>query len=210
MLWLLLLQAAGAPLLGPTPIGDPSRWFVPDQYPRDAMREAAQGVVLFDMSIDEKGRAVHCTVLRSSVDQSLDRAGCDVIRNRGRWTPEQDEQGRSVFSVLRRHVAWSLPDTFDPPPMPRSLWTSDLDVSVSRLPVPPEKALVGVRVLQRADGTQESCQVVQPSALPALDKLACTSAATLMKHKPILDAEGEAVPGVRWRKIRFVAKPPSN
>jgi TonB family protein len=210
MLWLLLLQAAGAPVLGPTPIGDPSRWVTFDHYPPDALAQHAQGTVAFDMVIDESGRAARCDVLRSAGHRSLDRSACTAIRTNGRWRPEQDHQGKGVYAVLRRQVAWHLPAGQRGPADTWTLWKSDAEVIVSRLPVPPEQALVGIRVLQRADGTHESCTVIQASALPALDRLACSSAASLIKPELIRDASGEAVRGVRWRKIQFVAKPTSN
>ncbi|WP_238560121.1 energy transducer TonB [Sphingomonas sp. Mn802worker] len=193
---------------GPTPIGDPARWIGPSDYPADAIFERKQGVSVVEVTVDPTGHAVQCRVPVGSGSVSLDKTACAAVAGRGLWQPTIDQSGKPIFAIYRQRVSWMLPGPLFKSPGVQS----DMQIEVAKLPVSAGDATVVVRQIQRADGSQESCEVVQPSPSPALNSIACIVGAQLTATAPIGDAAGQRVRGARWRMIEFVEKgaaPPS-
>lgn len=207
---IVLVALAGAAIIypGPTPIGDPARWIGPSDYPADAIFERKQGVSVVEVTVDPTGHAVRCRVPVGSGSVSLDKAACAAVAGRGLWQPTIDQSGGPIFAIYRQRVTWMLPG-----PRPKSPGVQpDMQIEVAKLPVSAADATVVIRQIQRADGSQESCDVVQPSPSRALNSVACTVGAQLTANAPIDDAASQLVRGARWHLIEFVEKgaaPPS-
>lgn len=95
------------PDIAPVPDGAPLqgaqlRYAVapPPAYPRDAMREGAQGTVMLRVLVDVDGRPIQVAVERSSGHRSLDREAVRQVQQRWRFEPALRD-GRAV-------QAWGL------------------------------------------------------------------------------------------------------
>jgi TonB family protein len=83
--------------------------FSMDDYPYAAYQGEAEGVVEFTLVIDARGMPSRCIVTRSSSNDVLDRATCDILMERARFTPARDEEGRAVEDRVRSRVRWVMP-----------------------------------------------------------------------------------------------------
>jgi protein TonB len=63
-------------------------------YPRAA--GGKQGTVRTQMAISATGRVTDCTVVRSSGNGALDATTCRLIRERFRFNPARDGEGRPM------------------------------------------------------------------------------------------------------------------
>src|SRR5437588_8827816 len=75
----LLLDDWGIPEA--TPIDRPS-WFTSNDYPIEAMKEAIEGSVVFEVDVGASGKPTACRITNSSGHQILDKATCDVVLSR--------------------------------------------------------------------------------------------------------------------------------
>ncbi len=204
---LLMASAMQMPDLtvGPKPLGKSERWLTSDNYPPGSLIKS--GISEFELFVDRAGRAAGCRVKKSSGTADLENAACKAFQLRGRWNPAVDPNGQPIFSVFRKRikrVGQNARGEFDPIPQ-----YPDIEVEVARLPVPPIRAFVVVRQIQRADGTLEHCEVTSPSPSKALNAAACKLAAPLAGTEPIRDKAGNPVRGARWRIVRFMEKQPA-
>lgn len=101
------------------PIGEPAQWITSDDYPADALRSGATGVVNFTLAIDETGKVTDCSVTETSGNQSLDDATCALMMARARFSPARDRAGQPVAWAFHRRVNWQLPHAS------REIWTLD-------------------------------------------------------------------------------------
>lgn len=77
-------------------------------YPRAAVRARAQGDVVAHLSIDPDGLVAECRVARSSGSADLDATTCRLIRERFRYRPALDAEGRPVADQLGWRQSWWL------------------------------------------------------------------------------------------------------
>jgi len=85
--------------------------FKPEDYPYQAARRDQQGSVQFQLLVDEKGSVAGCHVVRASGIPALDAMGCQVIRERAKFTPALDRNGAPVRSaIVTPPINWSLED----------------------------------------------------------------------------------------------------
>jgi TonB family protein len=85
-------------------------YFSTDDYPGEALRERQQGTVSFWVRISPEGRVSDCRIIQSSGSPSLDAATCRIIRERARYTPARDAQGRPAEAFDGDYaVTWRLP-----------------------------------------------------------------------------------------------------
>ena len=100
-------------------------YFSTDDYPTAALRRGAVGTVRFELEIDSTGRVSNCTVAGSSGDPDLDAVTCSVLRERARYSPARDSEGRATVGSDRGSVTWRLPPGDDgshnPPFVPLQL-----------------------------------------------------------------------------------------
>lgn len=92
------------------PTGDAAAWFTTDDYPAEALRAGAEGMVAIKYDIDATGKVSFCTVTQTSGSAALDETSCRLIKERGRFTPALDKKGKPMASQGTRRVNWQLPD----------------------------------------------------------------------------------------------------
>jgi protein TonB len=75
-------------------------------YPRAASRAGATGTVLVHLSVGADGRVERCRIARSSGSADLDEATCRLARERFRYSPARDSEGRAVADTVGWKQAW--------------------------------------------------------------------------------------------------------
>ncbi len=103
--FLILAAAVQAPVAVPSGPGPQARrpaqtYFSPDDYPAAARGSGAHGIVRFMLTTDATGRVVACTITQSSGSPVLDRATCDIMRRRARFSP--------VAGNIEQQMVWQL------------------------------------------------------------------------------------------------------
>lgn len=89
--------------------GDLRKLFSSDDYPNEAFVRGQAGRSQLVLLIDESGKVAGCDVLSPSGVPVLDIMGCQVIRNRARFTPALDANGKPVRStVVTPPIVWSM------------------------------------------------------------------------------------------------------
>ena len=102
-----------APLFTPRaarPIGNPASWVSTNDYPARDLREGNQGTTGFALTVGTDGRVVACQVARSSGFPGLDKATCDALSRRARFTPASDANGAKVTGRYASSIRWVIPD----------------------------------------------------------------------------------------------------
>jgi hypothetical protein len=90
--------------------GDVRNIFRLEDYPLEASSRDQQGSGRFLLLIDERGGVAGCQVLEASVP-ALDAMGCQVIRERAKFTPAVDRSGKPVRSIyVTPRITWQLGD----------------------------------------------------------------------------------------------------
>ena len=77
-------------------------------YPPSALREREQGRPGFRLTVGPDGRVTGCVILVSSGSPALDSTTCRVLRNRARFTPAVDSNGRPVQDLYWGEIAWRI------------------------------------------------------------------------------------------------------
>lgn len=89
--------------------GDIRKVFTSDDYPSEAMKRMQEGSAQFLLLIDEQGKVAGCHVLKASGIPALDGMGCQVIRERAKFTPAFDKRGKPIRStVVTPPVTWKI------------------------------------------------------------------------------------------------------
>jgi protein TonB len=92
------------------PIGNPANWVSTNDYPARDLREGNQGTTGFELTVGTDGRVVACQVIRSSGFAGLDKATCDALSRRARFTPASDASGAKVTGRYASSIRWVIPD----------------------------------------------------------------------------------------------------
>jgi TonB family protein len=77
-------------------------------YPKESLANGEQGVVLYHVRIDSRGRATDCEVTQSSGYDRLDMATCSMLMDRARFTPGRDARGHATRSTFDGKVIWRI------------------------------------------------------------------------------------------------------
>jgi periplasmic protein TonB len=77
---------------------------VPADYPRGANGE--QGAVTAELEVGADGRVTGCAVVRSSGNRVLDDTTCRLIRERFRFAPARDQEGRAIATTMGWRQNW--------------------------------------------------------------------------------------------------------
>lgn len=96
--------AAPGPVTPPAPVapfvskaasakGNPRDWITDDDFPSGV---EATGRTTVKWDIGTNGRVENCVTVSSSGNSQLDRAACDALRRRGRYTPAVDQNGNPI------------------------------------------------------------------------------------------------------------------
>jgi len=80
-----------------------------NDYPREAIRRGEQGRVEFELTISPEGSPGACRILASSGSAALDEATCRIMRDRPRFMPARDTEGRPTTDRIRSVIRWVLP-----------------------------------------------------------------------------------------------------
>ena len=107
---MLALPGAAEPAQPPQPIGSPANWFWTDDYPIEAQRREAEGMVQFRLEVSAAGMPTRCIVEQSSNDVDLDRATCTILMQRARFQPARDRRARAIASSYSSRIRWVLPE----------------------------------------------------------------------------------------------------
>lgn len=92
---------------GPKPVNS-GNWISPEDYPADARRAGAEGVVGIVVEVDASGRPTGCTVRESSKNADLDAAACRLTVQRGRFEPARNPRGDAMPGTYVTRVRWDL------------------------------------------------------------------------------------------------------
>jgi len=88
--------------------GDIRTLFSSNDYPESSLSAGEEGTVQAQLAIDERGRVTKCSVIRSATKQ-LDRATCDLLKRRARFTPARDVDGTAVpDTIVTPPIVWKL------------------------------------------------------------------------------------------------------
>ena len=89
--------------------GNPAEWISQDDYPPSSLRGNEEGTSAIAWTINTQGRVENCRTTSSSGSAALDRAACQAITRRGRYTPAQDASGNPIATSSSRRVVWKIP-----------------------------------------------------------------------------------------------------
>jgi protein TonB len=111
---LSLAAAANQPALagGPLPAvrarADLGALISDRDYPREALQRREQGRVAFELTVAPQGQVADCRILASSGSATLDDATCRIMRERARFAPARDAEGRATADIVRDSIRWEL------------------------------------------------------------------------------------------------------
>lgn len=79
-------------------------------YPSAAIRNDEQGTTRFRLAVGADGRVTECSVTGSSGSSALDSATCRLMKQRAKFTPARDSDGRPTGDSVASAIRWVLPD----------------------------------------------------------------------------------------------------
>lgn len=176
-------------------------WFEFHDYPMKAFEKHQQGVTRFDLLVDPRGRAVNCTITKSSGSPILDEGTCKMASFRARFAPARID-GQPVYGVFRTQAVWAFPEETLPDTAPGP----DLQVDVNMLPEgtvqPP---VVKLAYMVDEQGRVSACgplrgERAQPQMLV---DLGCREVSARLPAQPAKTAEGQPVAAVRTAAVEF-------
>ncbi len=91
------------------PKGDLLRFFSSSDYPRDALDKGQSGAVGVLLWIETDGRASKCEVIEPIDSLALQQQTCNILKQRGRFTPATDASGNPIRSPVTARIRWLLP-----------------------------------------------------------------------------------------------------
>ena len=80
--------------------GDLRSIFNGGDYPSEALFRSQGGTAQYQLLIDEKGAVAGCDLIIQSGVPIIDAMGCQVIKERAKFTPAIDKNGKGVRSVV--------------------------------------------------------------------------------------------------------------
>ena len=83
--------------------------FSSSDYPTQALRENNTGTVGVRLMIDDKGVVQDCMANETSGSAVLDAMTCIVLRQRAKFKPARDVDGKPVHSYYDQRVTWQIP-----------------------------------------------------------------------------------------------------
>ena len=93
----------------PVPVQDPRSTFRAEDYPAAMLNKDRIGSVRALLLIDQTGSPTACRVIETSGEPAFEQKVCEVLRDRARFTPARDSDGRPVASYyLAPNVRFQL------------------------------------------------------------------------------------------------------
>lgn len=102
--------SATTPPTRAVPRGRPAEWVTADDYRSRWIVEELTGTARFRLTVGASGRVTGCEITRSTGHAALDRATCDLVTRRARFTPARNGNGEAVAGTYENAVVWQLPD----------------------------------------------------------------------------------------------------
>lgn len=125
---------------GARPI-DQYNWYRNVTMPADLYRQRAEGLVSYQVDLDEEGRPSNCLVTETSGFPALDILTCDIVVSKGKFVSALDEAGDPIASTYSGYKSWDH--------KPHDL--NDFDITI--------------RVVVDENGEQTSCEVVEQTGI---------------------------------------------
>lgn len=101
--------APKGPAVPASPKGAPGSWVTPEDYPSGPLHEGAQGVTGFHVTVGADGKVASCEVTSSSGNDQLDKATCQYVTRRARFTPARDSDKNAMVGSYSSRVKWVVP-----------------------------------------------------------------------------------------------------
>ncbi len=180
--------------------GDPASW-VPPAFLQTVTN--SEGTTVFDLMIDTSGVPVNCVITQASGIPNLDIAVCAALIRNGRFRAASDEHGSAIPSVWSDNVHWKPHGTGE---TRYTLPPSDLSVGMPDGATSRKSITVQTVLIINPDSSLALCSVSKPSRFDLLNSKACELVASMAKLRPIRDAAGTTVRGVRTITIMFSPK----
>lgn len=99
-------KASGS--LGRRADADLRRLFSSWDYPAQALAANATGIVELTLLIDETGKVADCAIERTSGYALLDAQSCTVLKERARFKPALDKDGRPTKDIAAQKINWRM------------------------------------------------------------------------------------------------------
>ena len=90
----------------PSPIGSAPQWIGGGPTDADNRGGRYQGTVSLQINVEPSGRVSKCAPVRGSGNAGLDALTCRLVRERARFNPARDPQGRRVVGQSYMTFAW--------------------------------------------------------------------------------------------------------
>ena len=89
--------------------GDLRTLFSADDYPASAQAAEAQGTAQAELTVGPNGQVVGCNLIKSTGNNALDSATCNILRRRAKFTPARDSNGNATTdTVTTPPIVWRL------------------------------------------------------------------------------------------------------
>ena len=89
--------------------GDLRRIFSSDDYPLSAQMRGIEGSVRAELEVDTRGRVRRCSIITSSNSSAIDDATCRILKERARFTPARDVNGKAApDTIVTPMIVWRL------------------------------------------------------------------------------------------------------
>lgn len=83
-------------------------WFRAEDYPLAAARQNKSGPVVVRYTVGVDGKVTECVPVVSADDPALDSRTCQLLKQRGRFEPALDTNGKPIAVNQIQTVTWSL------------------------------------------------------------------------------------------------------
>lgn len=80
------------------PKGNPGKWVSSEDYPTEAIRKGAQGVIPFRLIVGEDGVPTDCRLQRPTEPAEFNEVVCRILMKRARFEPALDASGKPIKS----------------------------------------------------------------------------------------------------------------
>lgn len=77
-----------------------------NDYPASALRQSQSGITVTLVTISERGVITECRIIQTSAVSDLDKATCSLMKERFKFDPALDKDGKPVPSWQTRAVRW--------------------------------------------------------------------------------------------------------
>lgn len=93
------------------PANHPGTWVTASDYPPSALILGSHGTTGFQLKIGVDGMVKSCVIIKSSGSAILDQTACQKVKQRARFHPATDENGKPTEGSWTNRVRWALPGT---------------------------------------------------------------------------------------------------